>query len=73
MSIRIDLLADTVDMRGRTIAPDHASKQEAVGAIWTVLSHPLAAIENIKCNWKNLALEVKQFVFHFRYSLAADL
>nr|XP_022296096.1 uncharacterized protein LOC111105910 isoform X1 [Crassostrea virginica] len=57
VSIRIDLLADTVDMRGRTIAPDHASKQEAVGAIWTVLSHPLAAIENIKCNWKNLALE----------------
>lgn len=61
MTIRIDLLSDTVEMRGRTIALDHESEQEAIDAIWSVLSYSLSAIENIKRNWKNLQLEVIYF------------
>uniref|UniRef100_K1QHP0 Uncharacterized protein n=1 Tax=Magallana gigas TaxID=29159 RepID=K1QHP0_MAGGI len=57
VTVRIDLLSDTVEMRGRTIALDHESEQEAVGAIWSFLSYSLSAIENIKRNWKNLHLE----------------
>lgn len=62
MTVRIDLLSDTVEMRGRTIALDHESEQEAVGAIWSFLSYSLSAIENIKRNWKTLHLEVIYFV-----------
>lgn len=62
MTVRIDLLSDTVEMRGRTIALDHESEQEAVGDIWSFLSYSLSAIENIKRNWKNLHLEVIYFV-----------
>lgn len=57
VTVRIDLLSDTVEMRGRTIALDHESEQEAVGDIWSFLSYSLSAIENIKRNWKNLHLE----------------